>query len=458
MALLTNIKRFKEIAWFLIKYGQTDLIKKIGLDIPLNLQEPQKEVSAFDLSSDLQSLGPTYIKLGQLLSTQFNLLPEIYQKALINLQDDAETFPFSDVRKIIHEELGVKIEDIFQEFDIVPLAAASLSQVHRAQLPSGKVVVVKVQRPGIRSKIVEDLQFLDELGEFIDTHHLLGKNYYFKDRVKAFKNILINELDFKKEALNLTHFKHNLSGIEGIVVPSPIDDYTTSKVLTMEYISSKKITTLHPLLLLELEGEQLAKNLFDAYLKQLFIDGLVHIDPHPGNVYLTDSNEIALLDLGMVDYLSHQMQQDLLDVLLSVMEGKGEEVYQLLLKMGQPEDHFNDYQFKEGIVELVARHQNLNWKDMAVGSLFLKVAAQCTESGLRLTPKFNVFGKVLMNLDGIIRVLSPSFDSNAYIRQNIALLFRNRIENTFTQETLFKMTMNITELLTKFGSPKQVVI
>jgi predicted unusual protein kinase regulating ubiquinone biosynthesis (AarF/ABC1/UbiB family) len=448
MSIFKNLDRYKDIAWFLIKYGRSDLVSKIGIEVP---SKPEKgDVhSANELKKDLQELGPTFIKFGQLLSTQYDLFPESYQEILSQLQDQAETFPFSDVRKIIKEELGHEIEDIFAEFEPEPFAAASLSQVHMSILPSGRVVVVKVQRPGIGNQMIEDLNILEKLAELIDKNNLLGKNYYCTDKVNSFRKLILDELDFKKEGQTLNRFKHNLKDIEGIVIPAAINDYTTTKVLTMEYISSKKITSLHPIVTMELDGDKLAKSLFDAYLKQLFIDGLVHADPHPGNVYLTDSKEIALLDLGMVEYLSHQTQQDLLQLLLAISEGKGEETCDFLIKMGQPSEEFNEYQYKEDVTDLVTRHQDLTWGQLAIGGLFLKVASYSAKHGLRLTPKFGIFGKVFTNLDMIIRVLAPHFDSNTYIRENIAGLFQRRLLGTFSKETIYRILMNCTELMTK---------
>src|SRR5207249_2334636 len=208
--------------------------------------------------------------------------------------------------------LGARLSKLFTEFDPKPTAAASLAQVHRAVMRDGRAVVVKVQRPGIRPQIVEDLEALEEAAEFIDAHSEIGKRYEFSSLLAELRRSLLRELDFKREAGNLVRLGSSLREFEKIIVPEPIEDYTTSRVLTMEYIPGKKITDVSPLRLLEIDGMALSEELFRAYLKQVLIDGFFHADPHPGNVFLTEDNRIALLDLGMVSHISDRFQENLL--------------------------------------------------------------------------------------------------------------------------------------------------
>jgi ubiquinone biosynthesis protein len=334
-----HLKRYKDIAWLILKYGKTDLVK----DIRQELEQPDVEIksgkdighSPEELVQDLQTMGPTFIKLGQLLSTQADVLPDEYVEALVKLQDQAEPFPYEEVERIFQSELGVKISAAFEEFDPEPLAAASLAQVHRAVLPSGRVVAVKIQRPGIQRTIIEDLDVLEEIAHFVEERTTWGKKYGLLDKVTQLRSTLLNELDFKKEAINLVAFKNNLRDFPNIRVPSPVEDYTTNHILTMDFVKGHKITSLSPLITMEINGQGLAEELFEAYLKQILIDGLVHVDPHPGNVYLTDTNQIVLLDLGMVVHIPPQMQNNLLKLLLAVSEGRGEEAADIIIKMGK---------------------------------------------------------------------------------------------------------------------------
>lgn len=447
LKLLTNYN----LAWFFLKYGNSDLVKKIGVEKGVSEKESE-DASPEELVKDLQSLGPTFIKLGQFLSTQIDFLPIPYQDALANLQDQAETFPYEQVEKIIFEELGFEIKTGFKEFMIEPFAAASLSQVHQATLRNGRLVAVKIQRPHIQEKILKDLDMLEELAHFLDSTEILGKNYYWIDKIHSFRTSLLNEIDFRKEAQHLRIFSRNLKEFEDIIIPFPINDYTSSRVLTMEYISSKKITKIHPLLKIDIPVEKLGEDLFKAYLKQIFIDGFIHIDPHPGNVYLTDTQQLALLDLGMVEHIPPQFQQDLLKLLLAICEGKGEEAADLVIKLGHQEESFQYYKFREEIADLIIQQLDLNWDQMAMGKLLLKIARHSGENNLRLPAKFNTLGKTLLNLDAVIKSLSPKLNPNEFIRQHSSQLLTNRLQHIFTESTLGNIFFEFTDLLYRLPS------
>jgi len=316
-----RLKRYKEIAGVLYKYGRSDLVSRAGLedalagdDMPLPEGAPDPE----DLPKDLERLGPAFIKLGQVLSTRADLLPPPYLQALSRLQDKVEPFPFADVEQVVEQELGVRLSKAFSAFDERPLAAASLGQVHRAALRDGRVVAVKVQRPDVRERVTADLQAMEDIAGLLDTHTAAGRQFAFVEMVHEFRRTLWQELDYRREAHNLVRIGDNLARFPRIVVPRPIDDYTATRVLTMDFIQGRKITALSPIVRLDLDGEALASELFRAYLHQIVIDGFFHADPHPGNVFLTDDGRLALLDLGMVGRLSPGRQDQLLKMLLAV--------------------------------------------------------------------------------------------------------------------------------------------
>src|SRR4030095_5429869 len=261
--------------------------------------------------------------------------PQPYLDALSRLQDQIEPFPYEEVESIVSGELGIRMSKAFADFDPVPIAAASLAQVHRAWMRDGRAVVVKVQRPNIREQIVEDLEALTEAAQFIDAHTELGKRYEFGNLLIELRKSLLHELDFTLEANNMISIGESLGEFENIIVPEPITDYCTSRVLTMERIDGKKISSLNPLRLLEIDGPSLADELFQAYLKQILVDGLFHADPHPGNVFLTDDDQIALLDLGMIGRVTRSFQDNLLRLLLAVSEGRGDDATETAIKMGE---------------------------------------------------------------------------------------------------------------------------
>jgi predicted unusual protein kinase regulating ubiquinone biosynthesis (AarF/ABC1/UbiB family) len=294
-----HLKRYKDLAAFLFKYGHSDIIFRAGFEKMLDEdRRPERVPDAEELPKDLEKMGPTYVKLGQFLSTRSDLLAPQYIEALSRLQDSAEQFPYEKVEEIVTSELGLPVSRLFSFFDRKPLAAASLAQVHMAVLLDGRSVAVKVQRPGIRDQITLDLEVLIELAGFLDRHIDVVKRYALQATIEEFRKAILRELDFKQEAQNLKILGENLREYEKIVVPMPVDACTTSKVLTMEYIRGHKVTSISPLRKPEIEGPELAEELFRAYLKQILIDGFYHADPHPGNVFLTDDGRIALIDLG----------------------------------------------------------------------------------------------------------------------------------------------------------------
>src|SRR5438552_804566 len=231
---LDHLVRYKDIVLFLMKYGRSDLVKHAGLAdaVPEN-EAPMptgEESLPQQLSADLERLGPTYVKIGQLLSTRADLLPPPFLDALTRLQDKVGPFPYSEVEAIVTSELGVKISKAFAEFEKTPIAAASLGQVHRAALRNGRPVAVKVQRPGVQEQIQEDLEVLGEIAVVADEHTEAGRRFGFTGMLDEFRKTLLRELDYRQEGRNLETLAKNLSDFDRIVVPAPVEDYTTSRV------------------------------------------------------------------------------------------------------------------------------------------------------------------------------------------------------------------------------------
>jgi predicted unusual protein kinase regulating ubiquinone biosynthesis (AarF/ABC1/UbiB family) len=453
---LEHVKRYKDIAVLLMKYGRSDVVREAGWD---DAAEPARgtavanvEPKAEELAADLEKMGPTFVKLGQLLSTRPDLLPPAYVEALTRLQDDVTPFPYEEVEKIVTEELGVRISKAFAEFSREPLAAASLGQVHRAILRDGRVVVVKVQRPGIRQQVIDDLEALAEIAAVLDRRTKIGKRFQFTAMVEEFRKTLLAELDYRREAGNLTKLADILADFERIVVPRPVPDYVTPRVLTMDYIPGRKINDMSPVALLEIDGEALAEDLFRAYLKQIFIDGFFHADPHPGNVFITDDSRIALLDLGMVDRIGPRLQEQLLQMVLAISEGRADEVSDVAIKIGETTDEFQEKEFRRRVEEVVAQTQDATLGELQVGKIFLDMAKQAGETGIRMPPELTVLGKALLNLDSIGRVLAPEFDPSASIQRNASKLMRQRMLKAVSPGNVYAGLLEMKDLVTRLPS------
>jgi ubiquinone biosynthesis protein len=450
-----HLKRYKDIALLLIKHGRSDVVKHAGLHDALELETVETTkgaAKADELAQDLEKMGPTFIKLGQLLSTRADFLPPAYIHALTRLQDKIDPFPFEQVEAIVSGELGVRISKAFSEFGAKPLATASLGQVHRATMHDGRMVVVKVQRPGIREIIAEDMEVLEEIAGFLDKHTQWGKRYQFGKMLEELRRSLWRELDYRQEARNLSTLGANLLEFPGIVVPAPIEDFTTSRVLTMEYIDGKKITELSPLARLDFNGADLAEELFHAYLKQILVDGFFHADPHPGNVFLTDDHRIALLDLGMVGRITPQLQGNLLQLLLAVSDGRGDDAAAIAIKISELKEDFSENTFRQRVAGLVSEHQGSQMDQLQVGRVVLEITEIAGDNGLRVPAELTLLSKTLLNLDLVGQTLDPKFNPNASIRRNAEKILRQRVGKAFSPSNLLGGLLEMKDLFARLPS------
>jgi ubiquinone biosynthesis protein len=451
-----RLKRYKDVVALFIKYGREDLVQRPSILTNSNGKEKAliatAQPKAEELADDLERLGPTFIKLGQLLSTRGDLLPGPYLDALSRLQDRVEPFSFAEVEQIVSSELGGRISKLFGEFEREPAAAASLAQVHRATMRDGRQVVVKVQRPDIREEIVEDLEALEEAAEFIDAHTELGKRYEFGNMLDELRRSLLRELDFQKEAGNLIRMRKALREFENIVVPEAILDYTTSRVLTMEYVSGRKITDISPLRLMEVDGMALSDELFRAYLKQFLVDGFFHADPHPGNVLLTDDDRIGLIDLGMVAHISNRSQHDFLRLLLAISEGRGEEAAQISIEMGEAKPNFEKTEFERRVASLVTRHADATVEKIDAGRVTLEITRIAADCWFRLSPSFTMIAKAMLNLDQVVHTLEPSFDPNAVIRDEASSILARKMTDSLASGSVLSRVIEVKEFAERLPS------
>ena len=447
-----HLTRYRQIARLLWKYGRSDLAKQMssaegfGIDEsedanhPLGADRPPVSPGAASpehLADDLEAMGPTYVKLGQVLAGRPDLLPEPYLKALARLQDKVKPFSYAEVEEIVMTELGVRISKAFSSFEVEPVAAASLGQVHCATLRDGKAVVVKVQRPNIRRQIAEDFEVLEQIAGFLDGHTALGRRHRFLVTVEEFRVTVQQELNYELEAHNLVQLGKNLKDFKLIQVPQPVPSYCTRSVLTMDEVRGRKVTALGPLDRLDLKGGELADELFKAYLQQVLVDGLFHADPHPGNVFVTDNGRIALIDLGMVGHTTPAMQENLLKVLLDISEGNGEAAAEMAIKMSERRENFSEVEFRRRIAQLVAMRHDQALDQLNVGRSLLEVSSIAQDEGLIVPGELVLIGKTMLQLDEIGRILDPTFDTNASIRRNVAALMSRHLRKDFTQGSVY---------------------
>jgi ubiquinone biosynthesis protein len=451
-----HLKRYREIASLLWKYGRSDLVEHLraadGFESADIKAAPAGKGSPEDLADDLEAMGPTYVKLGQVLAGRPDLLPEAYLKALARLQDKVKPFSYAEVEELVMSELGVRISKAFSRFDPEPVAAASLGQVHSAALRDGRLVVVKVQRPNIRAQIAEDFEVLAQIAGFMDEHTDAGQRFRFGSVLEEFRATIQQELNYEREAQNLITVGKNLAQFELIQIPQPVLDYSTRSILTMDYVRGRKITTLGPLARLDVKGAPLAEELFKAYLHQVLLDGLFHADPHPGNVFITDDGRLALLDLGMVGHTGPGMQENLLKLLLAISEGKGEEAAEIVIRMSERTEEFNAAEFRRRISHLVAMRRDQGLEQLNVGLSLLDVSRNARDNGLFVPSELTLLGKTLLQLDEVGRILDPTFDPNASIRRNVGELMSKRVRKDLTQANVFTSLLEMKDFMRSLPS------
>lgn len=412
--------RYASLARLLLRYGRSDLVRGAGLDEFADTDDAAGDSDTAEaFAADLERMGPTYTKLGQLLSTRFDLLPAPYTEALSRLQDEVEPFDFDEVRAIIAEELGADVRHLFDDIDPEPLAAASLGQVHRARMVGGREVVVKVQRPDAREIVRGDMETLRKLASLADRRTSAGQKFGFEDLLRQFERSLTTELDYRHEARNLVRFRELTDEFDRLVVPQPVDDLTTTRVLTMDFIEGRKVTDVGPLGLMEVDTRPIVDQLFRAYLRSILRDGFLHADPHPGNLLLTPDGRLGIVDLGMVAHVPPRIQGRMIRLLAAISDDNGEQAATVLAEMGKPLDDYDATGFREDVTRLVSEAV-AEGPDLQAGTVLVELSRISGAHGLRPPAEMSMIGKALLNLDQSILHLDPDFAPAEAIRENIS--------------------------------------
>lgn len=444
---LKHLDNYAKFFSFILKYYNSDVMKTASSTVlnPIESAENAEEYSQKpeELVEDLKKMGPTYIKLGQLLSTRPDLLPDQYLDALATLQDDVETIPYEEVEKIIEEEIGTKIKNAFALFDTAPLASASIGQVHRAVLPSGRMVVVKVQRPGVRQKFIDDLNSLKSLADFAVNNSKEARKFALNDVIEELRFILLNELDYNKEFQNLVTIRENLRKYRHIVIPEPIKEYSSGKVLTMDYIDGKKITSVSKLKQIETDFTPMIDDLVEAYMQQIIVDGFAHADPHPGNIHLTKDDRIALMDLGMVAKFSPKLQEKIMMLLVGLSKRDGDAITDALLEMSEfDQKAVNLDNFRKNINRLVMDSTSNNAEDMETGRVLIQMNRIAADEGIKLAVELNILGKILLNMDQIVAVLTPKYDLQKAIKKFMEKMVNKKFQQELKPENIYGLLLD----------------
>lgn len=414
---------------FVLKYWNTDIFSDTEDDLH-SLEsdvEPEWDHSPEELVEDLKEMGPTYIKLGQLLSTRPDMLPQAYLDALANLQDDVASIPYEEVEQLFREEIGDRISKAFHSFNKEPMASASIGQVHEAVLHSGERVAVKIQRPGIRKRFVEDLDTLMTLSEKAEKHSETARQLSLHSIIEELRYILLQELNYHKEAQNLIVLKENLKGFKHLFVPGIIPSYCSQRVLTMEFVDGQKVTSLSPFQLENVPKKELVDDFIKGYLKQIIVDGFAHADPHPGNIHITKDHKLALMDLGMVARFNNDMQEAILKLMIGLGNNDGDQVTETLLAISEYDDNEADVEvFRRKVVRQIQENEYSKAKDLKTGRAILDINKIAVHLNIHLPIELTILGKILLNMDQIIAFLSPKHQLQETVKEYIEHLMKDR--------------------------------
>jgi ubiquinone biosynthesis protein len=484
------------------RYGLADFAKVQGLkgiapdpeDVAEDgAEQPEIRAQAVAFRKRLVELGPAYIKLGQVLSTRPDLLPETYVEELERLQDDVDPIPPGDVESCIEESLGARISKLFTEFDYEPLGTASLGQVHAAEIRGGRSVVVKVQRPNIRQQLADDIEFFREMASFITSHTQMGQRIDFVGVIQQLERALADELDYRVEARNAMAFRRSLAGFPRILIPRVIEAYTTERVLTIERVRGVKIDEISPLARLDYDLRPVAEELTRAYLKQITIDGHFHADPHPGNIFVvlprhenpqtpseivaTDRRveprpattplsqvevaaqreaapqpenidvKLSLIDFGMTARLSTTMRELIVRLLMSIAENRGDEAAETLIEMGETTSGFERTTYERAMASLIARNYDLAVGEVQAGEILYEVINLSYGNGLRLPAELTLLAKAMFNLDHVTRALDPAFTPIETIREYGNEIAADRARREFSPRRIVQLAGEAGDLM-----------
>jgi ubiquinone biosynthesis protein len=430
---LANLSRFKDIVVTLLNYGFDALVADLDLPGKVLVQKIHKvdlQMSIYErIRRALEDLGPTFVKFGQIMSLRPDLLPAPLIQELRKLQDESTPIGFSEVREVIERSLKHSLEDVFSSFEEEPIAAASLSQVHRAVLRGGgRVVAAKVQRPGIYHKIETDLDILEIVAQHLHERLEGARIYAFPELVRMIRRTLMIELDFTREARYTKIARTRLMGDSKIYVPEVYGEYCTEHLLVMEFIHGTRLKDLD--LHAEGGGESLARTGLGVTIKQILEDGFFHADPHPGNVLVKEGGVLCLIDWGMVGRLTQAARFELIDLIKAMVDKDSEALMNALLAMSGEEGQVDQRGLERELLDVLDSYHAVPLKDLRLGQLLLDITTLVREFRLKIPADLAIMVKALVTAEGVALQLYPDLnvisEAEPYVKRLAARRFRPR--------------------------------
>lgn len=415
---MRHLNRYKDIVIAFSRNGLGYVIKDLGLNdlhilpkkatLKAEKAEGDRKTLGVRIRRILEELGPTFIKLGQVMSTRPDLFPKDVILELEKLQSHVPQFPYSQVKAIVEEELDQALSNVFDVFDETPLAAASIGQVHHAVLLTGEEVAVKVQRPEISKKIDIDFEILMEMAQLAEMRLDWAKRYQLKEIVEELKETLKMELDYTIEAHHMSRIKAQFRRDADIYIPDAYHYYTTKRVLVMDYVSGEKLKDAIACDTNDAVKKRLAEQIVDATFKQVLIDGFFHADPHPGNIMRLEDGRLVLLDFGMVGQLSPEMKQSFSELVIAMTKEDTNQMVDVLLDMGMAPDDINKRALTNDVDRLMMKYYRQSLKEIRLADAIRELFQIAYKHKIELSSDFTLLGKTLLTLEGTIEQLDPT--------------------------------------------------
>jgi ubiquinone biosynthesis protein len=460
-----NLNRYRQILTILFKYGFGDMIEHLKIEqyIEIGLQMISKKrrerierlTKAVRVRMLLEELGPTYIKLGQILSIRPDLVPVDFIEELSKLQDKAPQFSFAELKRIIAEEFGKPAEEVFEYLEETPLASASIGQVHRARLKDGEEVAVKVQRPGIAKIIEVDLEIMLHLATLMERHIEELSLHRPVRIVEEFAKTIEKELNYTIEANNMERMANYALNDKYIYIPKVFKDYTTRKVLTAEYIHGIKVSDLSQIEKAGLNRKIICNRGADILLTQIFIHGFFHADPHPGNIFILPQNIICLIDFGMMGTIDRHSREGFVELVDSIVCRRVSRTVQVLLQITDREKETNIRELERDVAEFIDLHLYKPLKEIEVGPLLHHMVELAARHRLRIPPELFIMLKALSTIEGVARMLNPNFDTIAKAEPFIRQIKTSRFGPQRLGEDLWTLITQLFEFANDF--PKDLL-
>ena len=414
---IRDLKRFKFIIATFAGHGFGFLLEQLNLPFSCTKKKINKNISLPARTRIVfEKLGPTFIKLGQVLSMRPDILPHKYVQEFEKLQDSAPSFPFNIIKKQVQTELGKPLNQSFKKFTEKPIAAASIAQVHDARLLGNQKVAVKIQRPEIEKNIRTDLNILYFLAEIAEKRIPESISYKPTEVVREFEKAIFKELDFTMEGHNIEKFRMNFQNDSSIVFPKVHWNFSTKKILTMEYIEGIKISEIGKLKRQKINLKAIAEKSANAFFKQVFLDGFFHADPHSGNIFVTKDEEIVFLDCGMVGHINSEMKVYIADLLLAVVGKNSKKIVNIFEDMDVLNENIDTHKLQLDIAELINKYYDTSLKQIKIGQIMDEMMDVIGHHQIRMPADFTLLAKATVAIEEIGQQLDPHFNTTKQIK------------------------------------------